>query len=71
MSATPGLQSEDAQSAALAGVGVFMQQDASDSRYVCDHKQQQHLLGVLCISLRCQTSACWILAIHDAAAESS
>lgn len=34
MSATPGLQSEDAQGAALAGVGVFMQQDMNDSRYV-------------------------------------
>jgi hypothetical protein len=33
MSAVPGLQSEDAASA-LAGVGVFMQQDVNDSRFI-------------------------------------
>lgn len=35
MSAVPGYQSEDAGSA-LAGVGVFMQQDMNDSRYFRD-----------------------------------
>jgi hypothetical protein len=33
MSAAPGFQSEDA-GGALAGVGVFMQQDVNDSRFI-------------------------------------
>jgi hypothetical protein len=34
MSVAAGLQSDDVQGGALAGVGVFMQQDVNDSRCI-------------------------------------
>ena len=71
MSATPGLQSEDAQGGALAGVGVFMQQDVNDSRFfTCDH-EIQHSCGMLCLDPRFQSSVSKSVVIPSPDPESS
>jgi hypothetical protein len=69
MSATPRLQSEDAQGAALAGVGVFMLQDMNDSRHVY-HLELGTFISYLVYFRR---SRCYVffVAISDPVLESS